>query len=42
MGRKHDEVSEEKIVPYEVVGGPNGDVRVDIDGKSTRRRRSRR
>jgi molecular chaperone DnaK len=29
MGRKHDEVSEEmKIVPYEVVKGPNDDVRV--------------
>src|SRR5215203_2059018 len=29
MGRKHDEVSEEMtIVPYEVVKGPNGDVRV--------------
>src|SRR5499426_708871 len=29
MGRKFDEVSEEmKIVPYEVVSGPNGDVRV--------------
>ncbi len=29
MGRKHDEVSEEmKIVPYDVVKGPNDDVRV--------------
>src|SRR4051812_25931397 len=29
MGRKYDEVSEEmKIVPYEVVQGPGGDVRV--------------
>ena len=29
MGRKHDEVSEEMtIVPYEVLKGPNGDVRV--------------
>jgi molecular chaperone DnaK len=29
MGRKYDEVSEEmKIVPYEVVQGPNSDVRV--------------
>jgi hypothetical protein len=29
MGRKYDEVSEEmKIVPYEVVQGENGDVRV--------------
>src|SRR5687767_6362860 len=34
MGRKHDEVSEEmKIVPYEVVEGPNGDVRVQAEGK---------
>src|SRR5688572_16139048 len=34
MGRKHDEVSEEmKIVPYEVVEGPNGDVRVQAGGK---------
>ena len=33
MGRKHDEVSEEmKIVPYEVVEGPNGDVRVKAEG----------
>ncbi len=34
MGRKFDEVSEEmKIVPYEVVEGPNGDVRVKAGGK---------
>src|SRR5262245_55907208 len=34
MGRKFDEVSEEmKIVPYEVVKGPNEDVRVKADGK---------
>src|SRR5437868_5683862 len=34
MGRKHDEVSEEmKIVPYQVVKGPNDDVRVKADGK---------
>src|SRR5205807_878917 len=34
MGRKHAEVPEEmKIVPYNVVPGPNGDVRVDVDGK---------
>jgi molecular chaperone DnaK len=34
MGRKFDEVSEEmKIVPYEVVKGPNGDVRVNAEGK---------
>jgi molecular chaperone DnaK len=34
MGRKYDEVSEEmKIVPYEVVKGPNSDVRVKAEGK---------
>src|SRR3989449_5483843 len=34
MGRKFGEVSEEmKIVPYEVVEGPNGDVRVKAEGK---------
>ena len=34
MGRKFDEVTEEnKIVPYEVVHGPNDDVRVDAGGK---------
>jgi molecular chaperone DnaK len=34
MGRKASEVSEEqKIVPYEVVSGPNGDARVQADGK---------
>ncbi|MGD0272759.1 MAG: molecular chaperone DnaK [Gaiellaceae bacterium] len=34
MGRKYEEVSEEmKIVPYEVVNGPNADVRVMADGK---------
>src|SRR6058998_127597 len=34
MGRKFDEVSEEmKIVPYEVVQGSNGDVRVKAAGK---------
>jgi len=34
MGRKYGEVSEEmKIVPYEVVEGPNGDVRVKAKGK---------
>src|SRR4051794_179622 len=34
MGRRHSEVqSEEKIVPYKVVGGPNELVKVDIDGK---------
>jgi molecular chaperone DnaK len=34
MGRKYGEVSEEmKIVPYEVVEGPNGDVRVKAADK---------
>jgi molecular chaperone DnaK len=34
MGRKYGEVSEEmKIVAYEVVQGPNGDVRVKAGGK---------
>src|SRR5271170_7122537 len=34
MGRKFDEVSEEmKIVPYEVIKGPNDDVRVRAGGK---------
>src|SRR5512132_231432 len=34
MGRKHDEVSEEMtIVPYDVVKGPNDDVRVKAGGK---------
>src|ERR671937_1907038 len=34
VGRKYDEVSEEmKIVPYEVVKGPNDDVRVKAGGK---------
>jgi molecular chaperone DnaK len=34
MGRKEAEVKEEEtIVPYEVVAGPNGDVRVDARGK---------
>src|ERR671926_1556178 len=34
MGRKFGEVSEEmKIVPYKVVEGPNGDVRVKAAGK---------
>jgi molecular chaperone DnaK len=33
MGRKYDEVTEEMtIVPYEVVQGPNGDVRVKAEG----------
>src|SRR5579872_7514780 len=34
MGRKFSEVTEEMtIVPYEVVQGPNGDVRVKAEGK---------
>ncbi|MGH3081196.1 MAG: molecular chaperone DnaK [Gaiellaceae bacterium] len=34
MGRKHSEVDEEmKIVPYEVIEGPNSDVRVKAAGK---------
>ncbi|HZD87976.1 MAG TPA: molecular chaperone DnaK [Gaiellaceae bacterium] len=34
MGRKFDEVTEEMtIVPYEVEQGPNGDVRVEAEGK---------
>src|SRR5947209_230969 len=34
MGRRHNEVqSEEKLVPYKIVGGSNELVKVDIDGK---------
>src|SRR3954453_249044 len=34
MGRKFDEVTEEMtIAPYEVVKGPNDDVRVETEGK---------
>src|SRR5207247_8934919 len=34
MGRRHNELeSEEKLVAYKVVGGPNELVKVDIDGK---------
>jgi molecular chaperone DnaK len=34
MGRKYDEVGAEiKLVPYEVMRGPNGDARVKIEGK---------
>ena len=34
MGRRQNEVSEEmKLVPYKVLGGDNGDARVDISGK---------
>ncbi len=35
MGRRYDEVTEEMtMVPYQVVAGPNGDVRVNAQGKS--------
>src|SRR6202048_4376454 len=35
MGRRHNEVqSEEKLVPYKVVGGQNELVQVEIDGKT--------
>ena len=34
MGRRHEEVkSEEKMVPYEIVGGPNDYVKVKVNGK---------
>jgi molecular chaperone DnaK len=34
MGRKEAEVKdEEQIVPYRVVNGPNGDARVEVQGK---------
>jgi molecular chaperone DnaK len=34
MGRRHHEVeSEEKMVPYKIVGGPQDLVKVEIDGK---------
>ncbi|MGH2957865.1 MAG: molecular chaperone DnaK [Solirubrobacterales bacterium] len=34
MGRKESEVKEEEtIVPYAVVAGPNGDVRIEVEGK---------
>src|SRR5438270_2117842 len=34
MGRRHNEVeSEEKLVPYKIVGGAEDLVKVDIDGK---------
>jgi molecular chaperone DnaK len=34
MGRKEAEVKEEEtIVPYKVVAGPNGDVRIEVEGK---------
>src|SRR6266550_5139291 len=35
MGRRHKEVgTEEKLVPYKVVGGPDEPVKVEIDGKT--------
>ncbi|MDD5456687.1 MAG: molecular chaperone DnaK [Candidatus Margulisbacteria bacterium] len=35
MGRKHNEVKEEeKMVPYKVIDGKNGDAAVDIEGKA--------
>src|SRR5919106_3738742 len=35
MGRRHNEVeSEEKLVPYKIVGGANDLVKVDIDNKT--------
>src|SRR6478672_9133134 len=35
MGRRHNEVeSEEKIVPYKIVGGPNDLVKVEVRGKT--------
>src|SRR5436309_6168205 len=35
MGRRHYEVeSEEKLVPYKIVGGPEDLVKVEVDGKS--------
>ena len=34
MGRRHDEVhSEEKMIPYPIVGGPNDFVKVKVGGK---------
>jgi len=43
MGRRHSEVQdEEKMVPYEVAGGPDDFVKVGSAGRSTPRRRSRR
>jgi molecular chaperone DnaK len=35
MGRRHKEVgSEEKLVPYKIVGGPEEPAKVEIDGKT--------
>ena len=34
MGRRHNEVAtEEKMVPYKVVGGPEDYVKVQVDGQ---------
>ncbi|NLF07209.1 MAG: molecular chaperone DnaK [Pirellulaceae bacterium] len=34
MGRRHNEVaSEEKIVPYKIIGGPQDYVKVEVDGR---------
>src|SRR6185369_8657446 len=42
MGRRHNEVqSEEKLVPYKIVGGPNELVRWTLTVSNTRRPRSR-
>ena len=41
MGRKENEVAEEEaIVPYQVVAGPNGDARVEINGQQYSDRKS--
>ena len=43
MGRRHDEVkTEEKMVPYKVLGGPNEFVKVHTARRITRLPRSRR
>src|SRR5438309_11997314 len=35
MGRRHNEVqSEEQLVPYKIVGGPNELSKLEIDGKT--------
>jgi len=43
MGRRFEEVpSESSRVPYKVGPAPNGDVRIEIQGSPSPRRRSRR
>jgi molecular chaperone DnaK len=43
MGRKFSEVQEEiKMVPFQVVAGPNGDCRIRAAARTGRRRRSPR